>query len=144
MQLEFTVVETLWQAMLFHLACKGFLFQIHTDCTGLRVDLYALSYPQYCEQCVSIWCAALSFGNQSILIVMYRYFIIVFDQMLITGRMLDETVVANCLRPGPYVGRLVKKIGEIARHRTPQISPIWLNVRTAVKFTCEIILEIST
>jgi hypothetical protein len=44
------------------------------------------------------------------------------------------------LRPGPYVGRSVKKIGEIARHRTPQISPIWLDVRTAVKFTCEILL----
>jgi hypothetical protein len=47
---------------------EGFLFQIHTDCTtGVRGHFYALSCSQYCEKCFSIWCAALSFGNQSIL-----------------------------------------------------------------------------
>jgi hypothetical protein len=26
---------------------QGPLWQIHTDCTGLRVDLYSMSHPQY-------------------------------------------------------------------------------------------------
>ena len=59
------------------------------------------------------------------------------------GRMSDVIgLVLNFrVRPGRYVGRSVKKIGEIARHRTPIISPIWLHVTTAVKMSLKYPLD---
>jgi hypothetical protein len=46
----------------------------------------------------------------------------------------DKLAGMRACKADPVLGISVKKIGEIARHRAPNISPIWLHVKTAVKF----------
>ena len=56
---------------------QGLLYLLYRFAVGF----YSMSYLQYCEQ-------PILFSNQSILL-MYRYFFIVFSPMLISGGMLD-------------------------------------------------------